>query len=240
MSRTNSFHDFKVFDGYRLLAVDGSDLGVSHNPSDSDTYLHPHSEKGFNLLHLNAMYDLCNKLYVDAVIQPGRKVNEYRALTEMVDRSSIQGKVLILADRGYESYNVFAHAEQKGWNYMVRVKDINRRGILCSKQLPTSGEIDKTLSILLTRKKTKEIKAAPEHYQFISNKSTFDYLDANQNDFYPMTFRAVRFKISEDTYETIITNLDPSDFPAEKIKYLYHLRWGIETSFRELKYAIRF
>ena len=28
--------------------------------------------KGFNQLHLNAMYDLCNKLYVDVCIQPGR------------------------------------------------------------------------------------------------------------------------------------------------------------------------
>ena len=27
-------------------------------------------------------------------------------------------------------------------------------------------------------------------------------------------------------------------FPVEKIKEIYHLRWGIETSFRELKYAI--
>lgn len=36
----------------------------------------------------------------------------------------------------------------------------------------------------------------------------------------------------------IITNLDQSDFSMNDIKKLYQLRWGIETSFRELKYAI--
>ncbi|MFR1908579.1 MAG: transposase [Clostridium neonatale] len=53
-----------------------------------------------------------------------------------------------------------------------------------------------------------------------------------------MEFRVIRFKISDDTYETIITNLNENKFSAEKIKELYHMRWGIETSFRELKYAI--
>lgn len=53
-----------------------------------------------------------------------------------------------------------------------------------------------------------------------------------------MTIRIVRFKISEDTYETIATSLDRFQFPISEIKKLYHMRWGIETSFRELKYAM--
>lgn len=47
-----------------------------------------------------------------------------------------------------------------------------------------------------------------------------------------------KFKISEDTYEVIVTNLNRFEFPIDKIKELYHLRWDIETSFRELKYAL--
>lgn len=70
--------------------------------------------------------------------------------------------------------------------------------------------------------------------------STFDYLDLHRNKFYPIAFRFVRFKLSKDSYECIITNLDKELFPVEKIKELYHLRWGIETSFRELKYAVGF
>ena len=53
-----------------------------------------------------------------------------------------------------------------------------------------------------------------------------------------MTIRIVRFQITEDRYETIATSLDRFTFPAERIKELYNMRWGIETSFRDLKYAI--
>ncbi|MDP1340837.1 transposase, partial [Klebsiella variicola] len=44
--------------------------------------------------------------------------------------------------------------------------------------------------------------------------------------------------LNEDTYESLVTNLDPFLFTSEDLKVLYHLRWGIETSFRELKYAL--
>lgn len=189
-------------------------------------------------MHLNAMYDLCNKLYVDVCIQPGRKENELRALIDMTDRSNILGNVIVFADHGYESYNVFAHIEQKGWEYAIRVKDIMSTGILSALQLPETDEFDVNIYIVLTKKKTKETNNNPELYKILSNTTVFDYLDLHINRFYPITFRVVRFKISDDTYETIITNLDSEKFSPGKIKDLYHLRWGIETSFRELKYAI--
>ena len=56
--------------------------------------------------------------------------------------------------------------------------------------------------------------------------------------FYPLSFRIVRFPISDSICETIITNLDAELFPAAEIKKLYAMRWGIETSFRELKYTL--
>ena len=235
---TASSPDYKTFDGYRLLAVDGSDLGIAHNPNDLDTYFQSLPEiRGFNLLHLNAIYDLRNHLYVDAVVQPGRKVNEYRALTDMVDRSDINDKVIIVADRGYESYNVFAHIEQKKWNYAIRVKD-QGGGILSGLNLPLEDTFDFQFSMVLTRKQTNAVKSNPSLYKFLPKTSSFDYLDLKINKFYPISLRIVRFKISETTYETIITNLNQEEFPACKIKELYHMRWGIETSFRELKYSI--
>ena len=225
---TSSFQNLKTYEGYRLLAVDGSDLNIWHNPNDADTYFQSAPDsKGFNQLHLNAMYDLCNKLYVDVCIQPSRKENEFRALTDMTDRSNISGDVIVVADRGYESYNVFAHIEQKGWKYAIRVKDIMSNGILSGLKLPNKDEFDVNIHRILTRKQTKETKSNPELYKFVPINSTFDYLDLHTNMFYPITFRVVRFKISDGAYETIITNLDSERFSSEKIKKLYHLRWGI-------------
>lgn len=74
----------------------------------------------------------------------------------------------------------------------------------------------------------------------MSNHYRFDYFELNDSHFYSLSFRVVRFKVSENTYQTIITNLDKTEFSLDIIKELYQMRWEIETSFRELKYAIGF
>jgi hypothetical protein len=38
--------------------------------------------------------------------------------------------------------------------------------------------------------------------------------------------------------ETLVTNLPVEQYPPDKLKELYALRWGIETSFRSLKYTV--
>jgi hypothetical protein len=236
---THSYTDNKDYRGYRLLAIDGSDLHIATDPSDANTYFQSQpNTKGYNLLHLNAAYDLCNRLYVDALVQPRRLCSEGRALAAMVDRSPIKGKTIVIADRGYESYNNFAHIERKGWNYVIRVKDVDSSGILSILRLPSSGAFDRDVYLRLTKKQTKEVKAHPELYRFVPSTSTFDFLDSHENLFYPISFRVVRFVLPNGTYETVITNLTAADFPPDEIKYMYNLRWGIETSFRALKYTV--
>jgi hypothetical protein len=236
---TQAYTHIKDYRGYRLLAVDGSDLHIATDPADTDTYFQSQpNTKGFNLLHLNAAYDLCNRLYVDAIVQPRRLCNEGRALAAMVDRSPIKGKTIVTADRGYESYNNFAHVERKGWNYVIRVKDLDSNGILSGLCLPSSGEFDRDIHLILTKKQTKEVKAHPEIYRFVPSTSTFDFLDLQENLFYPISFRVVRFVLPNGAYETVITNLSAADFPADEIKSIYNMRWGIETSFRALKYTV--
>ena len=122
------------WNGYTLLAVDGSHVQISSNIHDEATYFNSTKDgRGYNLLHLNALYDLESQLYLDAVIQDGREEHESRALVELVDRSELTEPVILIADRGYEAYNNMAHIEQKGWKYLIRVKD--KRGILSGLKL---------------------------------------------------------------------------------------------------------
>ncbi|WP_339310879.1 IS4 family transposase [Paenibacillus sp. FSL M7-0896] len=236
---TESYSEIKDYRGYRLLAIDGSDLHIATDPTDTDSYFQSQpNTKGYNLLYLNAAYDLCNRMYVDAIVQPRRLCNEGRALATMVDRSPIQGKTLAIGDRGYESYNNFAHLERKGWNYVIRVKDLDSSGILSSLRLPAGGEFDQDIHLTLTKKQTKKIKAHPEIYKFVPASSTFDFLDLQENLFYPISFRVVRFSLPSGAYETVITNLSAVDFPPDEIQSIYSMRWGIETSFRALKYTV--
>ena len=119
-------------------------------------------------------------------------------------------------------------------------------GIKQGLTLPDENEFDVDFTLKLTRKQTKETKELfkdRNHYRFVPGNATFDYLPvknrkSDPTKFYELKFRIVRFPISEDTFETIITNLDVDAYPMLKIKELYASRWGIETSFRDLKYTI--
>lgn len=234
-----AFEDFKTFQGYRLFACDGSDLNIARNPEDPDTYFQSTpNDKGFNQLHLNALYDLYSRRYVDAIIQPARKENEFQACIDMMKRSDKIHNIILTADRGYENYNILAHAESKGWKYVIRIKDKNSNGIASGLNLPVQESFDTDFSLLMTRRQTKDIIAHPEAYKFMPSNQKFDFLPVGDKGTYPMSFRILRFPISENSYEMIITNLDRNAFSLENIKEIYHLRWGIETSFRELKYAI--
>lgn len=77
----------------------------------------------------------------------------------MINRCMISDDVLVIADRGYESYNVFAHIEEKGWKYVIRVKDKSGRSMVSTLDLPSTETFDETFQLILTRKQTKEIKS---------------------------------------------------------------------------------
>ena len=231
-----------LFRGYRLLACDGSDMCIAHNPQDETTYFQSTPDsKGFNLMHLNALYDLPARTYVDALIQPGRQKNENRAMCDMIDRYPGHSKTIFIADRGYENYNIFAHIQENGMFYLIRAKDVVSNGIVASfkNQLPDNQEsFDISFPITLTKKQTKEVKDNKEKYRLVGKDKPFDFVDLHSNWFYEMKLRIVRFPIADDSYECIITNLPMEEFSSEDIKVLYNMRWDIETSFRELKYSI--
>jgi hypothetical protein len=228
-----------------ILAVDGSDVRLPTNPDDKLTYL-PGSkaQDPYNCLHINALYDLDRHLYRAALIQNGAQRDECTALQKLVDNSDIP-LALVIADRGYESYNNLAHIQEKGWFFLIRIKDGNY-GIKNGFDLPDEDCFDINIVLNLTRKQTNEVKELikdQNHFRYIANSSPFDYLPQHSRKddplvFYTLKFRIVRFKLSEHYYETVITNLPVDKYPPEDLKKLYASRWGIETSFRDLKYTV--
>ena len=237
-----------LYMGYRLLAVDGSALQIPTDSTDEDSF-YPGAENKtpYNLLHLNAMYDLLRHVYIDAIVQKGRIRDETKALISMVDRASSEVPAILMADRGFESYNAFAHIQEKGWRYLIRVKDDGvNGGITNGLNLPEQDEYDLPINLLLTRSQTKDSKQKAQDrnkYKIFYHNQKFDFLPQNTLSSapaatYEISFRVVRFKISDDSYETVITNLDTDKFPPQRLKELYAMRWGIETSFRQLNHTV--
>ncbi|WP_300692883.1 transposase [uncultured Oscillibacter sp.] len=116
------------------------------------------------------------------------------------------------------------------------------RGIAYGMPLPDQPEFDipfkLTLGRLMPRQLVAQGLAVPKSYYRIPPTMTFDFLESNSPDFYEISFRFVRLQTDSGNTETLITNLDPNRFPLAALKALYARRWGIETSFRSLKYAV--
>lgn len=146
------------YKGYQVLAVDGSDLHVPTNPNDTESFFpRKNKQRPYNLLHLNALYDVYSKVYVDAIIQKSRVSNENQALIDMVDRYETKKPTLIIADRGYESYNALAHIQEKGWHFLFRIKDADSKGGIANGPiLPKSDEYDFFIDLRLSAGRTEE------------------------------------------------------------------------------------
>jgi len=229
---TKELPRYNKFKGYHLLSVDGSSLNIYRNPDDSATFVNKVLNNGYNEMEISAMYDLLNNVYTDALLQGVNHKDERGALINMIP--NISNPSIVIADRGYEGYNVFTHLEEANQKYVVRVKDIDSNGILSGFNLPDK-EFDKTFTVNISNYQRNKLKELP-NYRFSPSIARFDFSNKD-NPVYSLSFRVVRIRYDEDKYQCVITNL-PDEFTSDDIKYLYKLRWGIETSFRQLKYAV--
>lgn len=239
----NSHFPYETYKGkYRIIACDGSEFNIPLNEKDAASYYPPSgkSKRGFNMLHVIPLYDVLSRRYLDVEIQPIRRKNEFRAFCSLMDRfeSGEKKNTIFLADRGFCSYNVFAHAIENNSYFLIRAKDVYVSKLLAENI--SDKEFDISLQRIFCRSQSKKKRLHPECaelYKFVCSNIDFDYI-TKENPEYQMQLRVLRFKIAEDTYENIITNLPEDKFPPGEIKALYNLRWGIELSFRDLKQTI--
>lgn len=230
---------------YQLTACDGSAANIFRNPDDPDTFFEPNekSPAGFNQIHMNFFFSILDRRFMDVVVQPGRKRNEYSAFCQMADTAGRQeNPVIYFADMGYASYNNFAHVIENGQYFLIRCNDKRASGILGS-TLDGVKELDRHVDLILSRSQSKKKRLHPEKaecYRHICKSVAMDFLPDSPAAYaeYGMSLRVVRIEIKEGCFENIITNLPDLEFDIDDFKDLYHLRWQEENAFRDLKYAL--
>lgn len=235
-------YDIKKYNGYRVLAIDGTTVNMARNPKSDSFVQNDSNPKGYNQLHVNPLYDVLNKTYQHCIIQPQPQMDEVGCLAFFLTWYDFTEKTLIVADRGYESYNTFAHfLEHPNVDFLIRVRQ-DRSAMREIGKLPMT-ELDVDVSFVITTTQTKVDKENGHILVQTRKKEDKVYSDktrAGRWDFpspYPMKFRVVRILLDTGEYETLATSL-PRCFTPADIKELYHARWGIETAFRELKYGM--
>ncbi len=232
--------DGDLFRDYRLLAVDGTAVNLPRNPAAPSFVQNDGIPKGVNQLHVTPLYDILNRTFSDVIIQPEPKKDEIGALVEMLERNTFQQKTLIIADRGFESYNLIAHClEKPNVDFLIRIKQSHSAMREVAK-LPIM-ELDCNIGFTITTTQTNEDKKNGYiHLQVPKRSKAGSKTRRGRWDFpspYPMRFRICRFLLDNGEFETVATSLPPS-FTLADIRELYHLRWGLETAFRDLKYTL--
>lgn len=224
--------------GMLLYAVDGSRINTPYNPKDADSFSNSiEGRRGFNQYHLNTMYDLLNNQYVDCLIQGQNQMNEQAALCKMMDSTPKDKRVLITADRGYGSFNVFAHALNNGLNFVIRIKESFAMSILKEAKLYSKSESFDIEGTYYVGRKNNIFTKTLQNYHYLRPDRTYDYIPLGSDNIDEFYVRVVEFQLSDNTAEYLITNLTKEQFSLEELKDIYNRRWGIETSYRYLKYS---
>ena len=229
---------------YILYGVDGSGFNIAYNPDDPDTFNPPSSKSkpGNNEIHVVASYRLTDHIFTDAVIQPCRKKNGHSAVCGLTGNCLPEdGIPVFIADRGFPSFNMFAHAKEKGVKFLVRTKDLYIKRLLVDGFPAGQEEFDLTVERIVTRshaKKTVPIRRLLKCTGMSDRNTKFDYMEPGSSDEYPLTLRVARINIAGGRYENLITNLPADEFDTKALRALYYIRWGLETASRYLEHAV--
>ena len=241
---SESLDEFHPSGKYRYIAADGSTMTFLSSPGRASDEYHTNqgdTEKGSYCAHTTASYDLDTDIYTDCIIQPIRNKDEFGAFATIVDRHPIphdNSHIVFLGDRGFCSYNTMAHVIEREQFFLFRAKDITSKGILHHIDVPEEDSFDIDVKFVIVRRQSGKLTLPEGYRRFVGKEQAFDFVNYGSSDYYELTIRVVRFELSPGNFEALVTNLPRDEFPIAVLKILYHRRWGIETSFRSLKYTI--
>ena len=231
----------KTFYGYQPVAADGCRLNLPYHPSDTDTFIKCiEGRKGLNQMHLNSLYDPLNDIFLDVELQGVTHMDEKAAFTTLLKRQADlnpKAKQIFLADRGYASYNIFAHAIHNNQLFLIRVPESFAKKICKNKSGWLTGPCaDEEVNVNIGRRDTKKNRQLA-NYHCIQSSGHYDFLEKGTDQTDQLRLRICKFPISENSFEYIVTNIPMYTFSLSTVKELYGLRWNEETAFRHLKYA---
>ncbi|MCL5029551.1 MAG: IS4 family transposase [Bacteroidetes bacterium] len=206
--------DYKRWNSFRLVAVDGSTLIVPKNEEtikEFGQFTHSPKTTPVVMARASQAYDPLNKITIDTVISP-LSVGELDLAASHIKKADVND--LYLFDRGYNAFWLFSMILSKGSNFCAR---INIRNWKAAHMLIESGLKEKVYIKYPSEKaisKSKELDLSVE----------------------PIVVRFISIDLDNSDKEVLATSLlDFEKYPYELFEDLYHNRWQIEESYKIMK-----
>lgn len=213
---TDNDESIKLWNGFRLLAVDGSRMTLPNTQELEKIYgkTKNQSKTGVVQARVSVLYDVLNKFVIDGCLVP-LSTGERKLALEHLECSTTGD--LIIYDRGYPSFNLIYEHYERGIDFLIRSKiDFNN----VTRKFYESG-LSTSIVKMYPGKNTKLLDKP-------YSKNTYKEV------------RLVRVELPSGGIEILITSLyDPERYPDSIFKKLYFLRWGVEIFYDELKNKIK-
>jgi hypothetical protein len=218
-AQVNYYYDHSnilKWNGFRLVAVDGS-MSELPNQADIEEHFgiwHPAAGGTCPKARISQMFDVLNKITLDAVIAPKEQGERVLAGTHF---SHLKAGDLVLLDRGYPAFWLFARILQQKANFCARMK-------------LTSWIVVRQFIASTLQEQIVHLKPTPSAVQDCKDHNISAEL---------LTVRLIRVELDTGEIEVLITSiLDAGSYPVSVFKELYHCRWPVEEDYKALKTRI--
>lgn len=206
---------YKKWNGFRLLAIDGSTLILPTHPTIEKEFGHvevgPHADIPKPIARISMLYDVLNFTTLDA--QMDSFDTPERDLAKRHLPVIEPGKDLVIMDRGYSGFPLAFELQQQGIDYCIRSREDWWPEV---KEMLKNGEADKIVTI----KKNQQFEMFPKMRLFYDE----------------LIVRIVIVTLPNEGTEILITSLhDQEKAPYDAFVALYQLRWNIEEAYKLYK-----
>jgi hypothetical protein len=207
MASTAEALPLRRWHGLRLLAVDGSKLRLPNLPVMRKQFgvgTNGNKETPVAMALLSTLYDVLNHVTVDVQVDRYDASERDLALAHL---GAIGPGSLVVFDRGYPAFWLFAAMQARGIDFCVRVPWNFYKEC---ETLVIRGLRENMMTLKPTAEAQRQCRALGLPTE-------------------PLNLRLVRVVLDSGEPEVLVTSLlDTSAFPAAEFKRLYHLRWPVE------------
>jgi hypothetical protein len=201
---------------FRLLAIDGSmnDLPQNETVGNHFGVWHPQAGGTCAKARVSQMFDVLNKVTVDALIAPKSEGERELAAKHLVH---VHSGDLLLMDRGYPAFWLFAAVLKLNAHFCAR---LTVSKWTTAQKFVASGKEDQYVLL----------------HPWPAAKKQCEERDLPTD---PIRVRLIRVELSSGEVEVLVTTLlDRTRFPSSLFQDLYHQRWPVEEDYEVLKSRI--
>lgn len=212
--------------GRRVMAVDGSNIDLADTAANVAEFGYASGGGAFPQVRMVALAETAT--HAVTAVATGRARTGERGLFGKLLNALTPG-MLVLADRGFLSFDLWGQAVATGADLCWRAKSSTSLPVL--QTLPDGSYLSQLSDPVLASKRRDQIRKNVRQPVEVPGHRV----------------RVVEYQVTDrgtpgaepETYRLITTLLDPGEAPATELCELYHRRWELESTFDEIKTSQR-